>query len=45
MQESRESRAIKEYNIVNNHNVIKLYFTANDSTMYTSYYDIVYELL
>jgi len=30
---------------VNNHNVIKLYFTANKSTMYTSYYDRVYELL
>ena len=27
------------------HNVINLYFTANKSSMYTSYYDKVYELL
>jgi len=50
MQESRWSRAIKEYNLVhshnlNNHNGIKLYITANKSTMYTSYYDKIYELL
>jgi len=31
--------------VVFNHNVIKLYFTANKSTMYTNYYDKVYELL
>jgi len=45
MQESRWSRAIKECNLVKKHNVIKLYFTANKSTMHTSYYDKVYELL
>jgi len=28
-----------------NHNVINLYFTANKSTMYTSNYDKLYELL
>jgi len=28
-----------------NHNVINLYFTANKSTMYTSYYHKVYELV
>jgi len=43
-------RGIKEFNLlnnhnVNNHNVIKLHFTANKSTMYTSYYDKVYKLL
>jgi len=31
--------------VVFNHNVIKLYFTANKSTMYASYYDKVYKLL
>jgi len=45
MQEPRSIRGLKEFNLVNNHNVIKLYFTANKSTMYTSYYDKVYELL
>jgi len=45
MQESRKSRGIKEFNLVNNHNVTKLYFTANISTLYTSYSDNVYELL
>ena len=28
-----------------NHNVINLYFTVTKSTMYTGYYDKVYELL
>jgi len=45
MQESRKSRGIKEFNLVNNHNVTKLYFTANISTLYTSYSGNVYELL
>jgi len=31
--------------VVFNHNVIKLYFTAYKSTMYTSYYDTAYKLL
>jgi len=39
------SRGIKEFNLVKNHNVINLHFTANESTMCTSYYDKVYELL
>jgi len=33
---------LKEFNLANNHNVIKLYFTANKSTMYTSYNDEVW---
>jgi len=45
MEESTYSRGIKEFNLVNNHNVMNLYFTANKSTVYTSYYDKVYELL
>ena len=28
--------------VVFNHNVIKLYFTANKSTMYTTFYDSVH---
>jgi len=36
---------VEELLVVFNHNVINLYFTANKSTMYTSYYDKVYELL
>jgi len=36
---------MEELIVVFNHNVINLYFTANKSTMYTSYYDKVYELL
>jgi len=31
--------------VVFNHNVINLYLIANESTMYKSYYDKVYELL
>jgi len=38
-------QSVKKYNLVNNHNIIKLYFIANISTMYTSYYDKIYELL
>jgi len=34
-----------EFIVAFNHNVINLYFTANNSTMHTSYYDKVYELL
>jgi len=45
MEESRWSRGIKEFNLVNSYNSIKLYFTANKSTMYTSFYNKVYELL
>jgi len=45
MEESIYNRRIKEFNLANNHNVLKLYFTANKSTItYTSYYDKVYEL-
>jgi len=36
---------VEELIVVFNHNVINLYFTANTSTMYTSYYDKVYKLL
>jgi len=35
----------EELIVVFNHNAINLYFNANKSTMYTSYYDKVYELL
>jgi len=35
----------EELIVVFNHNAINLYFTANKSTMYTSCYDKVYELL
>jgi len=35
---------IEESIAVFNHNFINLYFTANQSTMHTSYYDKVYEL-
>jgi len=35
----------EELTIVFNHNVINLYFTANKSTMYTSYYDKAHEFL
>jgi len=35
----------EELIVVVNQNVIKLYFTANKNTMYTSYYDKIYELL
>ena len=35
----------KELIVVFSHNVINLDFTVNKSTMYTSYYDKVYELL
>jgi len=45
MEESKKSRGIKEFDVVNNHNVVNLYFTANKSTMYTSYYGKLYELL
>jgi len=44
MQESIYCR-VEELIAVFNRNVINLYFTANKSTMYTSYYDDVYELL
>jgi len=44
MEEELIDRA-EELIVVFNHNVINLYFTANKSTMYTSYYDKVYELL
>jgi len=36
---------IEELIFVFNHNVINLFFTANKSTMYTSNYKKVYELL
>jgi len=36
---------VEELIVVFNHNVINLYFTANKSTMHTSYYDKVYELI
>ena len=36
---------MKELIVVYIHNGINLYFTANKSTMYASYYDKVYELL
>jgi len=39
MEESGWSRGIKVFNLVNNHNVTNLHFTANKSTTYTSYYD------
>jgi len=35
----------EELIVVFNHNVINLYLTANKKTMYTSYFDKVYELL
>jgi len=35
---------MEELIVVFNHNVINLYFTANKSTMHTSYYDKAYEL-
>jgi len=35
----------EELIVVFNHNVINLYFIANKSTMYTSYYDEVDKLL
>ena len=35
---------VEEIIVVFNHNVINLCFTADKSTMYTSYYDKVYEL-
>jgi len=42
MEGSRQSRGlIAEFN----HNDMNLYFTTNKSTMYTSYYDKVWELL
>ena len=36
---------VEELIVVFNHNVINLYFTANKSSMYKSYYDKVYQLL
>jgi len=33
------------FNLVHNHNVIKLYFTAYESSMKTSHHDKVCELL
>jgi len=36
---------VEEFIVVFNHNVINLYFTANKSTVHTSCYDKVYELL
>jgi len=44
MKWRRPDRA-EELIAVFNYNVINLYFTANKSTMYTSYNDKVYELL
>jgi len=35
----------EELIVVFNHNVISLHFTANKSTVYTSYYDEVYQVL
>jgi len=43
--ENHWSRGIKQFNLVNNYNVTKLYFTANKSTMYTSCYDRVFTCL
>ena len=52
MQKSRQSRAIKEYNLVNNHNVIKcilqqIKVLCIQITMikYTSFYDRVFTCL
>jgi len=36
---------VEELIAIFNHNVINLYFTASKSTVHTSYYDKVYELL
>ena len=36
---------VEELIVVFNHNVINMHFTANNNTMYASYYDKVYELL
>jgi len=41
----RSPDTAEELILVFNHNIINLYFTANKSTLYTSYYGKVYELL
>jgi len=38
MEQPRVKKLIVEFN----HNIVNLYFTANKSTMYISYYDKVY---